>query len=83
MRDYSKSIVYDQYGLVQVRAEHVLDRHLVLPDTRVSDINKPVDLRDMIDVRTGKSVVDTAQMLKVHLQHCILESIQIRTKRLR
>lgn len=81
MRDYSKSIVYDQYGLVQVRAEHVLDRHLVLP--AVSDINKAVDLRDMIDVRTGKSVVDTAQMLKVHLQHCILESIRHRTRRLR
>ena len=52
MRDYSESIVFDQYGLVQVRAEHVLDRHLVLPV--VSDINKPVDLRDMTDVRTGK-----------------------------
>jgi len=81
MRDYSQSILYDQYGLVQVLPDHVLDRHLVLPP--VSDINKPVDLRDMIDVRTGKSVVDTAQMLKVHLQHCILESIRHRTKRLR
>ena len=80
MRDYSQSIVFDQYGMVQVRAQHVLDRHLVLP---VSDINKSVDLRDMIDVRTGKSVVDTAHMLKVYLQHCILESIRHRTKRLR
>ena len=80
MRDYAKSILFDQYGLVRVLPDHVLDRHLVLP---VSDINKPVDLGDMIDVRTGKSVVDTAEMLKVHLQHCIYESIRHRTKRLR
>ena len=83
IRDYAKSIYFDQYGLVQVFEDHVLDRHLVWP--ALSDINKPVDLRDMIDVRTGKSVVDTAHMLKVHLQHCIYESLRQNTllKRLR
>ena len=80
MRDYAKSILFDQYHFVRVLPDHVLDRHLVFP---VSDINKPVDLRDMIDVRTGMSVVDTAEMLKIHLQHCIHESILHRTKHLR
>lgn len=63
---------------IQKGKGHLLDPHLVFPS--IVELQKPVDVFDMIDTRTGMTVRNTVLMLKhtYRMQNRIYESIKNR-----
>lgn len=68
---YLKGVKYDKYRDPHpVKWTSVLTQHLTLPPSKMGE---PVEFIDMIDMRTGWTVLRTLHMLKRMLHHQVID----------
>ena len=78
-KEYSNSVFFNQCGIVEMEKGegHLFEKHLTFPP-HSTIMSNHIPVMDMIDSRSGKSVLDTAHALKHYMSHRIFESTKNR-----